>query len=169
MCISNNNRWVATVASIWIQATVGEIYVFGVYSPIIRSSQSYDQSTLDTLSVVKDIGGNVGVFAGHLYSATAASYGTHRCNCIHGPWVVLFTGAIQCFLGYFFIWLAVVGLIPQPPLPLMCLFMFLASQGPTFLSTANVVTSMLNFAGSSGTIVGIMKVTWYLYCCFQIF
>lgn len=152
------NRWVATVASIWIQATMGGSYAFGVYSPVLKSSQSYDQSTLDTVSVFKDIGANAGILSGLLYAATAASSGSCRWRCFHGPWVVLATGAIQCFLGYFFMWLAVVGIIPRPPVPLMCLFMFLAAHAQTFFSTANVVTGVLNFPDYSGTIVGILKV-----------
>ncbi|XP_021733749.1 protein NUCLEAR FUSION DEFECTIVE 4-like [Chenopodium quinoa] len=151
------NRWVATVASIWIQATMGGSYAFGVYSPALKSSQSYDQSTLDTVSVFKDIGANAGVLSGLLYAATAASSGPHRWRCFHGPWIVLAAGAVQCFLGYFFMWLAVVGLIPRPPVPLMCFFMFLAAHAQTFFSTANVVTGVLNFPEYNGTIVGILK------------
>ncbi|XP_057516657.1 protein NUCLEAR FUSION DEFECTIVE 4-like [Amaranthus tricolor] len=152
-----SNRWIATVASIWIQATMGGSYAFGVYSPVLKSSQSYDQSTLDTVSVFKDIGANAGVLSGLLYAARATSSGSWRWRCFNGPWVVLATGAIQCFLGYFFMWLAVVGVIPRPPVGIMCLFMFLAAHAQTFFSTANVVTGVLNFPDYNGTIVGILK------------
>ncbi|XVF50207.1 hypothetical protein PTKIN_Ptkin04bG0077600 [Pterospermum kingtungense] len=53
-----NTKWIATAASIWIQCTSGASYTFGIYSSILKSSQSYDQSTLDTVSVFKDIGAN---------------------------------------------------------------------------------------------------------------
>uniref|UniRef100_A0A803L8Z8 Nodulin-like domain-containing protein n=1 Tax=Chenopodium quinoa TaxID=63459 RepID=A0A803L8Z8_CHEQI len=155
--MSSSERWMATVASIWIQSIVGGSYAFGVYSPAIKSSQSYDQSTLDTVSVFKDIGSNVGVLSGLLYAAVTASSRPHPWHCFHGPWVVLAVGNIQCFLGYFLMWLAVVGFIPRPPVPLMCIFMFLAAHGPTFFSTATVVTGVLNFPDYSGTIVGILK------------
>lgn len=66
-------------------------------------------------------------------------------------------GAIQCFAGYFLIWLSVTGVIHRPAVPLMCLFMFIAAHAQTFFNTANVVTAVQNFPDYGGTIVGIMK------------
>ena len=164
---NTGNRWIATVASIWIQSIAGGTYTFGVYSPIIKSSQSYDQSTLDLISVFKDIGANVGVLSGLLYplvvsSPTAPATARRWCS-FRGPWVVLAAGAVQCLLGYFLMWMSVVGWIPRPPVYLMCLFMFLAAHGPTFFSTSTVVTGVMNFPHYSGTIVGIMKVICVLF------
>ncbi|XP_074315022.1 protein NUCLEAR FUSION DEFECTIVE 4-like [Silene latifolia] len=151
--IFSKNKWISTVASIWIQSVMGGTYAFSVYSPILKSLQSYDQSTLDTVSVFKDIGSNAGVLAGFLYTAFE--------NVPHysysGPWLILAMGSVLCFMGYFFIWLSVVGPIPRPPVPVMCLFMFIAAQSQTFFNTANVVTGVLNFPDYSGTIVGILK------------
>lgn len=70
---------------------------------------------------------------------------------------MLAIGAIQCFAGYFLMWASVTGLIRKPPVPLMCLFMFIASQSQTFFNTANVVSAVENFADYGGTAVGIMK------------
>ncbi|OVA00323.1 Nodulin-like [Macleaya cordata] len=161
---SSSSKWVATVASVWIQLCVGASYAFGVYSPILKSSQGYDQSTLDSIAVFKDIGANFGLLSGLLYTAVVSSpLGSSSSRFIKrvgGPCVVVITvGAIQCFTGYFFIWLAVTGIIPRPPIPLMCLFMFLAAhaQSQTFSNTANVVTAVQNFPDYSGTIFGIIK------------
>ncbi|KAE8693907.1 transcription initiation factor IIB-2-like [Hibiscus syriacus] len=148
-----HTKWISTAASIWIQCTGGASYTFGIYSSILKSSQSYDQSTLDTVSVFKDIGANVGILSGLLYSTVTA----RRSGLLSGPWVVLVTGAVQCFVGYFFIWASVVGLIGQPPVPVMCLFMLLAAHAQTFFNTVNVVSGVQNFQSFSGTIVGIMK------------
>ncbi|KAL0364643.1 UNVERIFIED_CONTAM: hypothetical protein Sangu_0561900 [Sesamum angustifolium] len=74
---------------------------------------------------------------------------------ILGPWVVHAAGAIQCFVGYFFMWLAVTGAIARPNVVVMCVFMFVASQAQTFFNTANVVTSVHNFPDYSGTMVGL--------------
>lgn len=153
-----HNRWVSTVASIWLQCTSGYLYTFSIYSPILKSSQGYDQSTLDIVSVFKDIGGNFGVLAGFLYSAAVAD---HRRRA--GPWVVHLAGAVQCFLGFFLMWASVVGLIPRPPVPAMCLFMLLASNAVTFFNTSNVVTGVRNFPNYSGTIVGIIKVLQFIF------
>ncbi|KAE8727066.1 transcription initiation factor IIB-2-like [Hibiscus syriacus] len=105
------NKWKSTAASIWIQCSGGAIYTFGIYSSILKLSQSYDQFTLDTVSVFKDIGAN-------------------------------------CFVGYFFIWASVVGLIGRPPVPVMCLFMLLAAHAQTFFNTANV-----GFLGLGGAVL----------------
>ncbi|KAI4343819.1 hypothetical protein L6164_011126 [Bauhinia variegata] len=74
-----------------------------------------------------------------------------------GPWVVHAAGAVQCFIGFFFTWASVVGLIHRPPVAVMCFFAWLAADGQTFLNTTNVVTGLLNFPQYGGTIVGIMK------------
>nr|GLL22276.1 protein NUCLEAR FUSION DEFECTIVE 4-like [Ipomoea trifida] len=143
-----STKFVATVASIWIQSTSGSLYTFAIYSSVLKSSQDYDQSTLDTVSVFKDFGANVGVLSGLLYSAA----------CGGGPWVVLLVGALLCFAGYFLMWLTVVGWLPRPHVLLMCLYMLLAAQATTFFNTANVVTAVHNFPRHRGTVVGIMKV-----------
>jgi hypothetical protein len=158
-----SSKWIATVASIWIQCGCGA-YTFSIYSSVLKSSQGYDQSTLDTVSVFKDIGSNAGVLAGVLYSAVALGdcNSTSNSSSLGGPWVVHLAGAIQNFVGYFLMWASVVGLIQRPPVPLMCFFMFLASHAQTFFTTANVVSGVQNFPHCGGTLVGTMKVI-YIY------
>ncbi|KAL5980682.1 hypothetical protein ACLOJK_028591 [Asimina triloba] len=148
----NGSKWLATVASIWIQCTSGSSYCFGIYSSILKSSQGYDQSTLDSVAFFKDVGANVGVLSGLLFAAASSSPRG-------GPWLVHLAGAVQCLAGYFCMWLAVAGVIPRPPVPVMCLFMFLAAHAQTFFNTGNVVTAVENFPDHRGTAVGIMKVT----------
>ncbi|KAH7528518.1 hypothetical protein FEM48_Zijuj05G0080700 [Ziziphus jujuba var. spinosa] len=152
-----SNKWVAMVASIWIQCIGGSSYTFSIYSSALKSSQGYDQSTLDTVSVFKDIGANVGVLSGLLYTAVTHRGGRFWGTQLAGPWVVHLAGAVQCFVGYFFMWAAVTGLIHRPPVPLMCFFMLLAAHAQTFFNTANIVTGVHNFSYYSGTIVGILK------------
>jgi hypothetical protein len=71
--------------------------------------------------------------------------------------LVLLTGAALCAAGYLPMWLAVAGVVPAP-LPLVCLYMLLASQAQTFMNTADVVTAVENFPDRRGTVIGIMKV-----------
>ncbi|XP_021292543.1 protein NUCLEAR FUSION DEFECTIVE 4-like isoform X2 [Herrania umbratica] len=152
-----NNKWISTVGSIWIQCTSGSLYTFSIYSPTLKSTQNYDQSTLDTVSVFKDIGANCGVLSGVLYTF-AVPYNRHsRLASSGGPWLVHVAGVIQCFTGYFLIWASVIGLIPRPPVVGMCLFMLLAAHAQSFFNTANVVTAVRNFPDYSGTVVGLMK------------
>ncbi|RZC17023.1 hypothetical protein D0Y65_010051 [Glycine soja] len=54
-------------------------------------------------------------------------------------------------------WAAVAGLLPPVPLPVMCLFMFVAAHVQSFFNTSNVVNDVRNFANNSGTIVDIIK------------
>ncbi|KAF2311363.1 hypothetical protein GH714_022078 [Hevea brasiliensis] len=151
------SKWMATVASIWIQCSCGATYTFGIYSSLLKSTQGYDQSTLDTVSVFKDIGANAGVLSGILYSAVTLRRNPCRLGVFTGPWVVHAAGAIQWFIGYFVMWASVVGLIPRLPVPVMCLVMWMAAHGQTFFNTSNVVSGVHNFSAYSGTIVGIMK------------
>ncbi|KAK7354126.1 hypothetical protein VNO80_19584 [Phaseolus coccineus] len=145
-----NSKWVSTVASIWIQCTSGSLYTFSIYSQTLKSTQHYDQSTLDLVSVFKDIGVNAGVLSGLLYDFLARTTTT-------GPWIVHFLGSAQCFLGYFLMWAAVAGLFPPVPVPVMCLFMLVTAHAQSFFNTSNVVTGVHNFPHNSGTIVGILK------------
>ncbi|XP_051133142.1 protein NUCLEAR FUSION DEFECTIVE 4-like [Andrographis paniculata] len=153
------SKWIAAAASIWIQSSCGASYAFGIYSPVLKSSQGYDQSTLDIVSVFKDIGANAGILSGLLYSAVSrrSSRRDAPASFLRGPWVVHAAGAVQCFVGYLFMWLAVTGAIPRPHVVVMCLFMFLAAHAQTFFNTANVVAGVENFPEYSGTIVGILK------------
>ncbi|KAJ8753503.1 hypothetical protein K2173_022744 [Erythroxylum novogranatense] len=150
-----NTKWFSTVASVWIQCTSGSLYTFSIYSPILKSTQGYDQSTLDTVSVFKDIGANCGVLSGVLYTSATSDHNSSAV--VLGSWMVLLVGAIQCFAGYFLMWAAVTRLIPRPPVAVMCLFMLTAAHAQSFFNTANVVTSVRNFPHYSGTAVGIMK------------
>ncbi|KAK3226030.1 hypothetical protein Dsin_005892 [Dipteronia sinensis] len=67
------SKWRATVASIWIQRSIGGNYTFSIYSSTLKSTQNYDHSTLVTVSVFKDIGANAGVLAGLFYSSVTLS------------------------------------------------------------------------------------------------
>lgn len=82
--------------------------------------------------------------------------------------MVILIGAILNFTGYFLMWASVTGLIRRPPVPVMCLFMFIAAQSLTFLNTANVVSSLENFADYGGTAVGIMKVKGSIFMKFSL-
>ncbi|KAG2309009.1 hypothetical protein Bca52824_028757 [Brassica carinata] len=136
-----NTKWVAAAASIWIQSFSGATYTFAIYSSILKSSQSYDQSTLDFVSVFKDIGGTLGIFSGLLYTAmTSTPHGRG------GPWVVVFVGLVQWFLGFFSSACGGDVLVRVLGWSLAAVF-----------NTASVVTAARNFSDYGGTAVGIMQ------------
>ncbi|KAL0770735.1 hypothetical protein Bca101_035886 [Brassica carinata] len=148
-----NTKWVAATASMWIESFIGASYTFGIYSSLLKSSQSYDQSTLDTISVYKDIGANAGILSGLFYTAVASGRSGNG-RFFSGPWLVIFVGLLQWLVGYGFIWMAASGVIEPPPVAVMCLFMFFAGHCQPFFNTAIVVTAIRNFSDYGGTAVG---------------
>ncbi|KAH9775855.1 Nodulin-like domain-containing protein [Citrus sinensis] len=123
----SKSKWMATVASIWIQCSIGATYTFGIYSSALKSTLNYDQSTLETVSVCEDIGGSAGVLSGLLFSSV--TFNRHP-------------------------------RLRPVPVPLMCLFIFMAAQGQNFFNTTDVVTRLINFGDYSGTIVGLYWSEW---------
>lgn len=91
-----HGRWFSLFASFLIMAGAGATYLFGVYSKDIKSTLSYDQTTLNLLGFFKDLGANVGVFSGLIAEVTPT-------------WFVLLVGSAMNFTGYFMIWLTVTG------------------------------------------------------------
>ncbi|KAG4988961.1 hypothetical protein JHK82_031289 [Glycine max] len=79
----------------------GGIYVFGSYSEAIKSSQGYDQSTLNFLRFCKDLGSNFGTPVGLLVDVIP-------------PWLVLLLGSAFNFTSYFITWLAIISKKSKP-------------------------------------------------------
>jgi MFS family permease len=125
-------------------AAAGATYMFGLYSPVIKSELGYDQSTLNLLSFFKDFGSNVGVLSGLI-------------NELYPPWVVLTIGAILNFFGYFMIWLSVTKKIAKPKVWQMCLYICIGANSQSFANTGSLVTCVKNFPESRGAVLGILK------------
>ncbi|KAK7396591.1 hypothetical protein VNO78_17712 [Psophocarpus tetragonolobus] len=137
-------RWFMLFASLLIMAAAGAAYMFGMFSNEIKTSLGYDQTTLNLLSFFKDLGSTVGIISGLV-------------NEITPPWVVLSMGIIMNFLGYFMIWLAVSGRIAKPQVWQMCLYICIGANSQTFANTGALVTSVKNFPGSRGSVLGLLK------------
>ncbi|CAL0320821.1 unnamed protein product [Lupinus luteus] len=137
-------HWFVVFVSFLIMAASGATYMFGLYSPDIKTSLGYDQSTLNLLSFFKDLGGNLGVISGLV-------------NEITPPWVVLAMGSVLNFFGYFMIWLAVTGKIKKPQLWNMCFYICIGANSQSFSNTGSLVTCVKNFPQSRGVVLGILK------------
>ncbi|KAK2654923.1 hypothetical protein Ddye_007975 [Dipteronia dyeriana] len=137
-------RWFMVFASLLILSVAGATYMFSVYSTDIKTSLGYDQSTLNLLSFFKDLGGNAGVIAGLINEVTP-------------PWIVLSAGAVMNFFGYFMIWLAVTGRIAKPQVWQMCLYICIGANSQTFANTGALVTCVMNFPESRGSLLGLLK------------
>lgn len=144
LCLFFNNRWLVFVAAMWIQSFAGIGYLFGSISPIIKSSLNYNQRQLSRLGVAKDLGDSVGFLAGTLSE-------------ILPLWAALLVGAIQNFVGYGWVWLIVTGRSPILPLWVMCILIFIGTNGETYFNTAALVSCVQNFPKSRGPVVGILK------------
>ncbi|XP_058728276.1 protein NUCLEAR FUSION DEFECTIVE 4-like [Vicia villosa] len=136
-------RWFMVFSSFMIMSVSGASYMFGLYSREIKSVLGYDQTTLTLLSFFKDLGANIGILSGLLNEVTP-------------PWVVLSIGGVLNFFGYFMIWLAVTRKIPKPPIWNMCLYIFIGANSHCSTNTGALVTSVKNFPGSRGVVIGLL-------------
>ncbi|XP_071733379.1 protein NUCLEAR FUSION DEFECTIVE 4-like [Rutidosis leptorrhynchoides] len=139
-----NNRWLVFVASMWVQSCSGIGYMFGSISPVIKRNMGYNQRQIAMLGVAKDIGDAIGFVAGSL--------------CEVAPiWVVLFIGVVQNFLGYGLVWLTTNHTLPELPLWVLCVCIFVGTNGETYFNTGALVSGVQNFPKSRGPVVGILK------------
>lgn len=139
-----NNRWLVFVASMWVQSCAGIGYLFGSISPVIKSKMGYNQRQIAILGVAKDLGDSIGFIAGSL------------CE-ILPIWAVLSIGVVQNFVGYGLLWLIVSDKLPTLPLWVLCVSIFVGTNGETYFNTGALVSCVQNFPKSRGPIVGILK------------
>lgn len=144
MVVLFNNRWLVFVAAMWVQSCAGIGYLFGSISPIIKSSLHYNQKQVARLGVAKDLGDSVGFLAGTLSE-------------ILPLWAALLVGAIKNFIGYGCVWLIATHRIPTLPLWVMCVLIFVGTNGETYFNTVALVACVQNFPRSRGPVVGILK------------
>ena len=137
-------RWFMVFASFLIMSVSGSGYLFGAYSNDIKSTLGYDQTSLNLIGFFKDTGGNVGVLSGLI-------------NEISPPWVVLSIGVIMNLFGYLMMWLSVTGHIAKPQLWQMCLYIYIGANSQAFSNTGALVTCVMNFPESRGSVIGLLK------------
>ncbi|TKY53460.1 NUCLEAR FUSION DEFECTIVE 4 [Spatholobus suberectus] len=137
-------RWFMVFSSFMIMSVSGASYMFSLYSREIKSVLGYDQSTLNLLSFFKDLGANIGIISGLI-------------NEVSPPWVVITMGGVLNFFGYFMVWLAVARKIAKPQVWNMCLYIFIGANSHCSTNTGVVVTSVKNFPGTRGIVIGLLS------------
>ncbi|KAJ1375906.1 Nodulin-like, partial [Sesbania bispinosa] len=137
-------RWFRVSISFLIMVGAGNPYLFGTYSQAIKSSQGYDQSTLNLLGFYKDLGASLGLPSGLLAEVTP-------------PWFVVLLGSAMNFVGFFMIWLGATHRISKPRVWQMCLYIFIGASYQNYANTGVVVTTVKNFPESRGTTLGLLK------------
>jgi hypothetical protein len=95
-------RWAGMVASSWVQASLGVLYCFGLYAPMLKQVLGYNQVQLNILGFAKDFGAYVGIVAGLAINTIPV-------------WGFLALGSIQSLVGYGVLWLVLSGRIAPPP------------------------------------------------------
>ncbi|CAH9076307.1 unnamed protein product [Cuscuta europaea] len=138
------DRWLVFVASMWVQSCSGIGYMFGSISPVIKTAMGYNQRQVALLGVAKDLGDAIGFLPGIL------------CE-ILPIWVVLFIGVLHNFFGYGLVGLIVAHRLPELPLWLLCILIFVGTNGETYFNTGALVSCVQNFPKNRGPIVGILK------------
>lgn len=111
---------------------------------MIKSGMGYNQRQIAMLGVAKDLGDAIGFLAGILSE-------------ILPIWAVLFIGVIQNFVGYGLVWLIVAHKLPALPLWVLCVLIFIGTNGETYFNTGALVSCVQNFPKNRGPIVGILK------------
>ncbi|XP_031249054.1 protein NUCLEAR FUSION DEFECTIVE 4-like isoform X2 [Pistacia vera] len=139
-----NNRWLVFVCAMWVQSCAGVGYLFGSISPVIKSAMGYNQRQVALLGVAKDLGDSIGFVAGSLVE-------------ILPVWSLMLIGVVQNFVGYGLVWLIVTDRLPALPLWVLCLAIFVGTNGETYFNTAALVSCVQNFPKHRGPIVGILK------------
>ena len=74
-------RWFSIFAAFLIMIGCGSTYLFGTYSKVLKTKFDYSQTQLSILGFAKDLGSNVGIFAGLLAEVAP-------------PWVLFLTGSV---------------------------------------------------------------------------
>nr|XP_028945668.1 uncharacterized protein LOC103450182 [Malus domestica] len=116
------SRWFSVFASLMVMAGSGTIYLFGTYSKELKTTFGYDQETLNWMGFFKDLGANIGIFAGLIAE-------------VMQTWFVLLIGAAMNFFGYFMMWLGVTGRIVKPEIWQMCVYIYIAANSLSFVNT----------------------------------
>uniref|UniRef100_A0A5B7AYR6 Putative Major facilitator protein n=1 Tax=Davidia involucrata TaxID=16924 RepID=A0A5B7AYR6_DAVIN len=96
------------------------------------------------LGVAKDLGDSIGFIAGSLCEVLPI-------------WGILSIGVVQNFVGYGLVWLIVTNRLPSLPLWVLCISIFVGTNGETYFNTGALVSCVQNFPKSRGPIVGILK------------
>ncbi|KAA0051886.1 hypothetical protein IC582_028200 [Cucumis melo] len=137
-------RWFSVFAGLIMMVGNGSTYIYGTYSKVIKTEFNYSQTQLSILGFAKDLGSNVGIFAGLLAEVAP-------------PWVLFLIGSVQNFTGFFLIWLSITHRIPQPKFWQMFLCVCLGTHSSNFANTAIMVTSVVNFPDRRGIILGLLN------------
>lgn len=137
------SRWLSLTACVVMEAVAGSVYLFPVYSPVLKTQFHFTQDDIQNAGSLGNLGNYLSIIAGFCYDA-------------QGPTVSLLFGAGFAGLGYGLLYGASAGLLPST-VSLVNVYCFLWGHGSAWLDTVAVSTSVKNFPKDKGAALGFLK------------
>ena len=138
-------RYVALGAALFLELTAGTAYGYGAYSEHLKHVLGGQQSAINLVASIGQIGLYTAILAGFFYDRFGAQA------------TVLLGGSIAA-LGYALAYLATLGTGLLPPTTVsMSAFFFLAWHGSAYLDTAVVTDALKNYPRDKGSVLGLLK------------
>lgn len=137
------SRWLSLASSLFLDASAGTGYAFGVYSIQIQNHLDFTQSEIDLVGTM----GNLGTYTCFLGGVLFDRY---------GPKASGIFGVVLSFLGYFLLWAGVSKHVAHTPF-MIGLYQFIWSHGASALDITVVSATVRNFPMNVGAVVGLLK------------
>lgn len=136
-------RWVSIPMALFLELVAGTAYCFGAYSGQLKSAYQMSQSNLNAVSSIGNIGMYIALPGGLLLDN-------------YGPRLTVFVGATISVIGYTLAWLSSMEILPKK-YELLCIFMFMAWHGCSYLDCTAVPITVNNFSHNRGLVLGLIK------------
>lgn len=137
------NKWCSLLAGLCMMAAAGTQYMFSTYSPQVKDLLLYDQSEINFIGSMA----NVGVYIG---------FWTGFCHDHLGARITAASSGVLFFIGWFCFYLGLVGVLPSNYI-LMGFFMFVAGNGSAAAYTSALANNVNKFPiRHRGAIVGLL-------------
>ena len=138
------DRWSSLAVGLLVELAAGTVYGFGSYSEKIKLVLGNDQSAVNLVSSVGQVGLYVTIFGGMFYDRFG------------GAATALIGGSLAAG-GYALIYVATLGIGLPATTTSLCIFYFVAWHGSGYMDTSSVCTYCKNFPANKGTIIGLNK------------
>uniref|UniRef100_A0A7S4DPU5 Nodulin-like domain-containing protein n=1 Tax=Lotharella globosa TaxID=91324 RepID=A0A7S4DPU5_9EUKA len=141
-----SSRWLTIPMGLYIELAAGSAYAFGVYSTQLKNALGINQTQLNLISSVGNIGGYMGLPGGMCFDR-------------FGPKKTAFIGGAIQFTGYLLAYLASRAAEPRvnSSVPIVALLFAVAWHGGAWLDAAGVSVNCVNFPRNRGMVLGILK------------
>lgn len=139
------NRWLSLIAGLAMMAISGTMYLFPAFAPSLKSHMNYDQSQINFIGTMANVGSLAALFPGIYYK-------------VCGPRLTCLLATAMLFGGYFASYLMVRHIVPTSNYIVMGLFFFLMGNGSSASYTAAMTTNLGNYSQQSrGLVVGTLS------------